>query len=129
MFSCSPTLAYRIFVFYCENFKKGLNYIITRNLVKFKYVLLIKYLSMRLNSKFNDIKLNLVKVIIIGIPSYSVAIFSEKIVYVVPTIAMMMMIANSVEMGHTTSRNRIDSEDSLTEEEGAQQSTDSAGGI
>ena len=84
---------------------------------------------MRLKSKFNDIKLNVVKVSIIGIPSYSVAIFSEKIVYVVPTIAMMMMIANSVEMGHTTSRNRIDAEDPLTEEEGAQQSTDNAGGI
>lgn len=84
---------------------------------------------MSLNSKLNDIKLNVVKVLIIGIPSYSVAIFSEKIVYVVPTIAMMMMISNSVEMGHTTSRNRIDGEDSLTEEEGAQQSTDSAGGV
>ena len=104
-------------------------YIINRKLVKFKYVFLVKYLSMRLNSKFNDIKLNVAKIIIIGIPSYSVAIFSEKIVYVVPTIAMMMMIANSVELGHTTSRNRIDAEDSLTEEEGAQQSTDSAGGI
>ena len=84
---------------------------------------------MRLNSKFGDIKLNVLKVLIIGVPSYSVAIFSEKIVYVVPTIAMMMMIANSVEMGHTTSRNRIDAEDPLTEEEGAQQSTDNAGGI
>ena len=82
---------------------------------------------MRLNSKFNDIKLNVVKVLIIGIPSYSVAIFSEKIVYVVPTIAMM--IANSVEMRHTTSKNRMNANGSLTEEEGAQQSTDSAGGI
>ena len=76
-----------------------------RKLVKFKYLFLAKYLSMRLKSKFNDIKLNVVKVLIIGIPSHSAAIFFEKIVYVVPTIAMMMMIANSVEMGHTTSRN------------------------
>ena len=58
-------------------------------------------------------KLTFVRIILIALPSYLVAFFSQKILFVVPTIAMMM-IANSVETGNTSNRNRIE-EDNLAE--------------
>ena len=59
-------------------------------------------------------KLTFVRIILIALPSYLVAFFSQKILFVVPTIAMMMMIANSIETGNTSNRNRIE-EDNLAE--------------
>lgn len=56
----------------------------------------------------SDQKLTFVRMVIIAIPSYLVAFMTEKIFYVVPTIAMMMIIANSVERGNITNQNRID---------------------
>ena len=67
---------------------------------------------------FNSIKvknsyLMLLKISIIAIPSYIIAFLTEKVAFVVPTIAMMMMIANSVEVGNTTNRNRLEDEASI----------------
>lgn len=65
---------------------------------------------------FSNLKLTFVRMAIIAIPSYSIAFMTEKILYVVPTIAMMMIIANSVERGNVTNRNRIDDDSHSTEE-------------
>ena len=56
------------------------------------------------------------KLIIVGIPTYAVAIFTEEIFYIVPTIAMTLMIANSVERGSLSNRNRIEEEDNAIDE-------------
>ena len=53
---------------------------------------------------------------------------TEKVIYVVPTIAMVMMVANTVEIENSTSRNRIDAEDSVIEDEAIQQSSEGSGG-
>lgn len=58
----------------------------------------------------SDQKLTFVRMVIVAIPSYAVAFMTEKVFYVVPTIAMMMIIAHSVERGNITNRNRIDDE-------------------
>jgi len=79
----------------------------------------------KLNVK--NIKTIVVQILIIGIPSYSVAVLTEKVIYVVPTIAMMM-VANSVEIGNSTSRNRIDTEDPVIEDEAMQQSSEGSEG-
>ena len=63
-----------------------------------------------------DQKLTFFRMAIIAIPSYSVAFLTEKVFYVVPTIAMMMIIANSVERGNITSRNRIDDDGAARDE-------------
>jgi len=55
-----------------------------------------------------DTKLTLLRMLVIATPSYAVAFMSEKVFYVVPTIAMMMIVANSIEVGATSSRNRVD---------------------
>jgi|GEM_PF-3213752 len=69
--------------------------------------------------KLEDLKLTFAKVFVIAIPSYSVAVLTEKIIYVVPTIAMMMMIANSIELGNLTNRNRVDTDDQAIDEDGS----------
>lgn len=58
----------------------------------------------------SDQKLTFVRMVIVAIPSYAVAFMTEKVFYVVPTIAMMMIIAHSIERGNITNRNRIDDE-------------------
>lgn len=63
-----------------------------------------------------DQRLTFLRMAIIAIPSYSVAFLTEKVFYVVPTIAMMMIIANSVERGNITSRNRIDDDGAARDE-------------
>ena len=70
----------------------------------------------------------MVRILIIGIPSYSVAVFTEIVIFVVPT-AAMMMIANWVEFGNSTSRNKIDTEESVIEDEATQQSLEGSGGV
>ena len=50
-------------------------------------------------------KLTFIKMLIVAIPSLVVAFLTEKVVYVVPTIAMMMMIASALEVGKTSGRN------------------------
>ena len=68
----------------------------------------------KLNSiKIKDRKLIFFKIFLIAVPSYIVAFLTEKVVFVVPTIAMMMMIANSIELGNTTNRNRIEDDSSV----------------
>ena len=62
-------------------------------------------------------KLTLVRIVIISIPSYAVAFMTEKIFYVVPTIAMMMIIASSIENGNVSNRNRIDDNNSTSEDD------------
>ena len=61
-------------------------------------------------------KLTLSRIVIIALPSYAVAFYTEKVFYVVPTIAMMMMIANSMEHGTITNRNRLDDENGNVED-------------
>lgn len=63
--------------------------------------------------KIKDRKLILFKILLIAFPSYIIAFLTEKVAFVVPTIAMMMMIANSVEVGNTTNRNRLEDESSV----------------
>ena len=57
-------------------------------------------------------RLILSKIFIIALPTYAVAFLTQKILYVVPTIAMMMMVANSIESGNMSNRNRIDEDGS-----------------
>ena len=62
-------------------------------------------------------KLTLVRILIISIPSYAVAFMTEKIFYVVPTIAMMMIIAYSIENDNVSNRNRIDDNNTTSEDD------------
>ena len=59
-------------------------------------------------------KLIIFRILLVAIPSYTVAFYTEQIFYVVPTIAMMMMKANSAENRTISNRNRID--ENVTEE-------------
>jgi hypothetical protein len=59
-------------------------------------------------------KLIIFRILVVAIPSYTVAFYTEAIFYVVPTIAMMMMIANSAEIRTISNRSRID--ENVTEE-------------
>ena len=77
----------------------------------------------------NNIKSIEVRILIIGIPSYSVAVFTEIVICVVPTVAMMMMTVNSVEFGNYTSRNRIDTEESVIDDEATQKSLEGSGWV
>ena len=71
----------------------------------------------------------LISLSIIAIPSYAVAILSEKIIYVVPTIAMMLMISNSVETGNSSSRNRIEDDSAMDDEGDSDGIGESEGGM
>ena len=77
--------------------------------------------------KLKDSKLIFVKICLVAIPSYSVALITEKIFYVVPTIAMMLIISNSVENGNSSSRNRID-DDGVTDDGDAESTNEMEGG-
>lgn len=72
-------------------------------------------------------KLTFIKMLIVATPSLSVAFLTEKVVYVVPTIAMMMMIASALEVGKTSGRNRLDEENQQLDKDVDGQTTD--GGI
>ena len=65
---------------------------------------------MLIGTQIKPDRLLFAKLIIVGIPTYAVAIFTEEILYIVPTIAMTLMIANSVERGSLSNRNRIEEE-------------------
>lgn len=60
-----------------------------------------------------DLRLTLLRMIIIAVPCYTVAFVTGKVVFVVPTIAMMMMVASAVESGQASSRNRVDGEGNI----------------
>ena len=45
-------------------------------------------------------------------PSYTVAFLTEKVTLVVPTLAMFLLIANSIESGSVSNRNRIEEDGS-----------------
>lgn len=49
---------------------------------------------------------------IVAIPSYLMAYLSQSITLVVPTIALCLLLANSIERGSNSSRNRLDDETS-----------------
>ena len=74
-------------------------------------------------------KLTLFRIALIAIPSYAVAFQTEKVFYVVPTIAMMMMIANSVEHGTTSNRNRVDEDSGNVDDAGGDAVTDGDVGV
>ena len=73
-------------------------------------------------------KLTIFRVALIAIPSYSVAFQTEKVFYVVPTI-VMMMIANSVEHGTTSNRNRVDEDSGNIDDAGGDAVTDGDVGV
>ena len=81
------------------------------------------------SNKSNSLKLALMKALVVAIPSYLVAYLSEKIIFVVPTIAMAMMIANAVEMGSYSNRNRIDDDGSSVDKAGDSFEDADGGGI
>ena len=74
-------------------------------------------------------KLTIFRVALIAIPSYAVAFQTEKVFYVVPTIVMMMMIANSVEHGTTSNRNRVDEDSGNIDDAGGDAVTDGDVGV
>ena len=57
-----------------------------------------------------------IKVIVVAIPSYTAALLTEKVTIVVPTIAMFMLIANSIESGLLSNRNRLDDDGAIDDE-------------
>ena len=63
------------------------------------------------------------RVLTVALPTYAVAGLTEKIFYIVPTIAMSLMIANAIESGTTSNRNRIEDEAGVVED------TDSSEGL
>ena len=69
---------------------------------------------MKLDLKSNNLKLFILRFLIVSIPSFLIAFLFEKITLVVPTIAMFIIIANSIETGSNTNRNRIDDDISYT---------------
>jgi hypothetical protein len=74
-------------------------------------------------------RLTIFRMMLIAIPSYAVAFQTEKVFYVVPTIAMMMMIANSVEHGTTSNRNRVDEDTGNVDDAGGDAVTDGDVGV
>ena len=60
----------------------------------------------------NKIKLILLRSFVVAIPSYTVAYLTEKVTLVVPTLAMFLLIANSIESGSVSNRNRIEEDGS-----------------
>ncbi len=61
-------------------------------------------------------RLTIARLLIVALPTYAVAGFTEKIFYIVPTIAMSLMVANAVESGTTSNRNRIEDEAGVADE-------------
>lgn len=64
---------------------------------------------------------------IILIPSYLIAFLTEEIFFVVPTIALTLILANSIEIDDETNRNRID-EDAALDSSSIRDSVDSTSG-
>ena len=61
-------------------------------------------------------RLTIARLLIVALPTYAVAGFTEKIFYIVPTIAMSLMVANAVESGTTSNRNRMEDESGVADE-------------
>ena len=61
-------------------------------------------------------RLTIARLLIVALPTYAVAGFTEKIFYIVPTIAMSLMVANAVESATTSNRNRIEDEAGVADE-------------
>ena len=66
------------------------------------------------NIKMN--KLSVARAAIMAVPTYTVALMTEQMFYVVPTIAMMLLIANAVELASPKIENRIDDNDGSLEQ-------------
>ena len=66
--------------------------------------------------KTDKLKLIFIKAAVVAVPAYAAALATEKVTIVVPTLAMFLLIANSIESGTTSSRNRID-EDGVSQED------------
>jgi|TARA_B110000971_G_scaffold110742_1_gene113404 hypothetical protein len=77
----------------------------------------------------NNKKLTLVKMLLVALPSYAVALTTEKVFYVIPTIAMMMMVAHSVESGIMSNRNRVDEDGGLVDDATSDGLGESDGGV
>ena len=79
----------------------------------------------------NEFKLLITKVVVVAIPAYGVAFLTEKVTFVVPTLAMFLLIANSIESGAVSNRNRIEEDGSSQEDSDAGDSgiTEGDGGV
>ena len=82
---------------------------------------------MKLDLKSNNLKLFILRFLIVSIPSFLIAFLFEKITLVVPTIAMFIIIANSIETGSNTNRNRIDDDGSKMDN--VEDGTDGSDGV
>ncbi|MGK7663349.1 MULTISPECIES: hypothetical protein [unclassified Marinovum] len=60
--------------------------------------------------KQSQLKLAALKAMIVLLPSYTAALLTDKMVYVVPTLAAAGIFAASLESVQTTTRNRVDDE-------------------
>tara|TARA_A100001015_G_scaffold200708_2_gene224094 strand:- start:183 stop:422 length:240 start_codon:yes stop_codon:yes gene_type:complete len=69
-------------------------------------------------------RLTVARLLIVALPTYAVAGLTEKIFYIVPTIAMSLMVANAVESGSTSNRNRIEDEAGVADESDASDGID-----
>ena len=64
----------------------------------------------------NNPSVTVARVLVVALPTYAIAGFTEKIFYIVPTIAMTLMVANAIESGTTSSRNRIEDEQAIEDD-------------
>jgi hypothetical protein len=64
----------------------------------------------------NNPRVTVARVLVVALPTYAIAGFTEKIFYIVPTIAMTLMVANAIESGTTSSRNRIEDEQAIEDD-------------
>jgi hypothetical protein len=67
-----------------------------------------------MSTKWLHVKLATAKAAIVLIPSYSVAFFTDKMVWVVPTLAAASFFAGTIDIANGTIRRRVD-EDQDTE--------------
>ena len=64
----------------------------------------------------NNPRVTVARVLVVALPTYAIAGLTEKIFYIVPTIAMTLMVANAIESGTTSSRNRIEDEQAIEDD-------------
>lgn len=59
----------------------------------------------------NSLKAAIVKALIVMVPSYTAAYLTEKMVWVVPTLAAASFFAGTVQLGDAPIRRRVDEEE------------------
>jgi hypothetical protein len=69
-------------------------------------------------------RITFARVLVVALPTYAIAGLTEKMFYIVPTIAMTLMIANAIESGTTSNRNRIEDEQAIVDDSDASDGLD-----